>query len=422
MIKILHSSDWHLDQLSKWSTKKSKTVEWITEFTQYHLDIVQDMVDYTIKNKIQFFVFAWDLFHDSLSNHKEKDIIYKELLKKVNQLKEHWIYTILLSGNHDITRRIKEQSKTNSLELFHNINYDDFLFVNTAESNTLDFKDYEIDWEVIRVILFPYLRGVESKSDVYEILQETISEAPEWAKTIIVWHLDIFGALYNWVEIQSLDLKDTNTWHPEELEESWADLILLWHVHNHQVLWQEKTVIYCGSPFRLSFNEEGIEKGFYVHTLGDTIKSKFHELENKKWKTFEIDVFETKWSFLSLVEDIKNEDLEDAIVRIKINNIEKKDYKYIPTKEILDILNSKDIFLFRWYSYNERRIVSSVQTDLEGNTVENLVWENWLLNSLQSEIEPKHILENILREDKSSDEFISKSLEELNTILSELEE
>ena len=111
MIKILHTSDWHIDQLSKWSTKKSKTIEWITEFSQYHLDKIQEMIDYAIKNKINIFIFGWDLFHDSLANHKEKDIIYKELVKKINELKEHWIYTIFLSWNHDITRRIKEKVK-----------------------------------------------------------------------------------------------------------------------------------------------------------------------------------------------------------------------------------------------------------------------------------------------------------------------
>lgn len=415
MIKILHTSDWHIDQLSKWSTKKSKTIEWITEFSQYHLDKIQEMIDYTIKNKVNIFIFGWDLFHDSLANHKEKDIIYKELVKKINELKEHWIYTIFLSWNHDITRRIKEQSKTNSLELFYNINYDDYLFVNTPESNTIDFKDYEINWELIRVILFPYLRWIESKSDVYDAIMEIVEDTPEESKKIIVWHLDIFWALYNWVEIENMDLKDTNTWHPEELEETWVDLTLLWHVHNHQILWQEKSVVYCWSPFRLSFNEEWIEKGFYIHTLWETNKSKFIELKNKKWKTFSVDLEKTNWSFLDFLEQIKKEELEDSIVRIKIENLEKKDYKYIPYKEVSDILETKKIFLFKWYSYSEKKTIVVNSTNINWET------EETLLNSLQKEIEPKYILEKILKEDNLDETFIKKSLEELNEILSEIE-
>lgn len=417
MIKILHTSDWHIDQLSKWSAKKSKIIEWISEFSQYHLDKIQEMIEYSIKNKINFFIFAGDLFHDSLSNHKEKDIIYKELLKKINQLKDNWIYTIFLSGNHDITKRIKEQSKTNSLELFYNINYNDFLFVNTPESNTINFKDYKINEEYIRIILLPYLRSIEDKNKVYDTINKIISKTPKWRKIIIVWHLDIFWALYNWVEIQSLDLKDINTWHPEELEEFWVDLILLGHIHNHQILWKEKKIVYCWSPFRLSFNEEWIEKWFYIHSLGEKVRSKFYRLENKKWKTFEIDIFETKWSFLPLLEDIKNEELEDSIVRIKINNIEKKDYKYIPYKEIIELLHSKKIFLFKWYIYNERKVITSTSTELKWTKVE----QETLLNSLQKEIEPKYILEKILRDDKYSDDFILKSLEDLNIILSEIQ-
>lgn len=414
MIKILHTSDWHIDQLSKWSTWKSKKVriEWISDFTQYHLDKIWEMVDYAIKNKINFFVFAWDMFHDSLSNHREKDIIFKELVKFINKLVDNKIYSIFLSWNHDLTRRIKEESKTNTLELFYNIDYKDYLFVNDPYSKDIEYKDYKIWKEDIRFILFPYLRVNISKKEVKEKITSLLKDNQ---RNILVWHLDIFWALYNWLEIQNLDLKDVNTWKTDELEALEVDLTLLWHVHNHQVLWNLKSVVYCGSPFRLSFNEEGVEKWFYIHFLDKEIKSKFTLLENKLWKTFDYDLSKTKGSFLELLEELKVTNLKDSIIRIVIKNIEKKDYKYIPYKEIRDLLNEKDIFYFKGYTYKEK-ISKLDQLKTLKLEKENDNWEY-----LDKELEPKSILKKTLKDDLMWDDFIEKSLNELNNILLELE-
>jgi len=412
-IKILHSADWHIDQLSKWSSGKSKKNENLSEFSEYHLAKIEEMVDYAIKNKVNFFTFWWDLFHNSLSNYKEKDVIFKELVRLINKLKDKKIYTIFLSWNHDITRRIKEESKTNSLELLYNINYDKYLYVNSPESDKIDFKDYTINWEKIRIILFPYLRWNKTKEDIFEEISE-ITEDIDYKK-IMIGHLDIFWALYNWVELQSLDLEDTNTWHPEEIEELNTDLVLLWHIHNHQIVWTEKKIIYSGSPYNLSFNEEWVEKWFYIHKLQkDEITSDFIKIDNKKWKTFEINLEETKWSFLSLIDNIKKEELNNSIVRIKLKWIKKKDYKYIPYKEISDLLKDKKIFIFKWYSYYE-----SENTSIEKN--KNGIKES-LLNNLQKETDPKYILNKFLVEDKEDKEFIKSTLIELEEIINEINE
>jgi len=411
MIKILHTSDWHIDQLSKWGWKDSK---WeVSQFTNYHLERLKLLVNKAIKEKVSFFIFAWDLFHDSLSNYKEKENIFKELINLINSLKENKIYVIFLSWNHDITRRIKEESKKNSLELLYNINYGDYLVVNDPFSKKLEYKDFIIKNQKIRFHLFPYLRNSEWKDNIKKEINKNYIE--DW-KNILVSHLDIYWALYNWIEIENNDLTDVNTWSPNELDEFEFDLILLWHIHNHQVLWKDKNIIYCWSPYRLSFNEEWVEKWYYLHTLKDNkIKSTFLPLENNKWKTYVYDLNDKDNSFLELLEEIKKTEwLKNSIIRIKLLNLEKSSYKYIPYKEIRDLLENKEIFYFKWYSYKEKDISKSSDKLILKDTLNK--------ENLSQDLDPLKIFESILLKDKTNKWEIEYNLNELKEIISEITE
>lgn len=357
MIKIFHTADWHIDQLSKWSSEKSKKYEWVSKMSEYHLDVLDSMIDDCIEDECDIFIFAWDLFHDSLSNHKEKDSINKVLQTFINRLRENDIKIVFISGNHDITKRSKEYSKFNSLEIFHNIQYgvdedeNEILFVNGPESKEIEYRDYIINGEELRIILFPYLRDTTlSKLMISDQIQELSSEK----RSILVWHLDVWWAKYiedGW-EIKSTNPEDVNTWTEETLEDLWCDLVLLWHIHNTQVLGEQESVIYSWSPYRLTFNEETSPKWYYIHTLNEDVwNSEFIELETTPWKTVKIDL--KKETFTDLLEMLKKlKDVDNWITRIIINNVKREDYKYIPYEEIKSILDSKGVYLNRWVFTN----------------------------------------------------------------------
>jgi len=484
MIKIFHTSDWHIDQLSKWISKKSNNLESLSTFAEYHLEKIKEMVDESIKEKVDFFVFAGDLFSDAVSNFKEKEIIINELLKYINILKNHNIHTVFLSWNHDIIYK-RLSSNKNSLSLLSDVDYWEYLFVNNPESTEIQYKDYIINWEEIRILLFPYLKGEIKKQDIKEEIQKIAKEK----KTVLIWHIDIFGALYNWMEIQFSNLDYVNVWTPEELEELWTIWNFLWHVHNHQVLGKKKITSYCGSPFRLSFNEEKSEKWYYIHEIKERIlKSQFKVLENKIWKTIEHDVYwkyneaiirlknitnemvkwkeeinsekedimimtkevekkitknflldevkellkwETSWkeisleslediiskleienwklSFVNLLEQLKDSEIKDWIVRIVLSNIRTEDYKYIPYKEITDILTDKEIFLNRGISYKN---ISSASI---GESVNDLEFKN-----IEDSLNPMEILKKIIKDEKKDKDYKKEIVEELNNIINEI--
>lgn len=61
--------------------------------------------------------------------------------------------------------------------------------------------------------------------------------------------------------------------------------VFLGHIHRPQ---QAGNVYYCGSPERLSFNEENITPGFWIHDTG-TDESKFVETPARPYQTIEMD-------------------------------------------------------------------------------------------------------------------------------------
>ena len=474
MLKILHTADWHLDQLSKWINTKSDRFESLSAFSEYHLEKVKEMVDKAIIEKVDFFVFAWDLFSDAVSNFKEKEIITNELLKYINILKKNGIHSVFLSWNHDIIFK-KLSSNKNSLSLFSEVDYWDYLFVNNPNATNIEYKDYNINWEEIRFLLFPYIKG---DLDKWKIKKEIKKLAKE-KRTILVWHLDIFWALYNWLEIQFTNLDLINVWTPEELEDLGTIWNLLWHVHNHQILWKKKITSYCWSPFRLSFNEEKSKKGYYIHKIEKKeLKTKFELLENKIWKTIEynlenenqkyiskfnkvislikenisfeklknkiwkkyfVEVIEkellnyetkikkeynmqelesiyeillskySKTSFLPLLEKIKNEEIEDWILRIILLNIKSEDYKYVPHKEIQDLLIEKKVFLFRWINYK------NISKASLWKSLNNLEFKN-----IEDSLNPVEILKKIMDKGKHWKKYKEEIMDELNSIINEI--
>jgi len=89
MIKIFHTSDWHIDQLNGWGKADS--------FGIYHLEKIEEMVNEAIEQKIQIFIFAGDLYKNSTSNYKSKDYANKELIRLINKLEINNIETIFIS-------------------------------------------------------------------------------------------------------------------------------------------------------------------------------------------------------------------------------------------------------------------------------------------------------------------------------------
>lgn len=69
------------------------------------------------------------------------------------------------------------------------------------------------------------------------------------------------------------------------------DLSLFGHIHRPQQIEGCKNAFYCGAVSQLNFNDEGQERGFYIHDLAEdgTVDSEFVKLPTVEFKTFRLE-------------------------------------------------------------------------------------------------------------------------------------
>lgn len=102
-------------------------------------------------------------------------------------------------------------------------------------------------------------------------------------------------------------------------------LVCLGHIHRPQLLMEnDPAVCYCGSPERLTFNDEKVEPGFWVHYINEPIESAFFQAPARRFLTVDIpetdpgifqaftDCYRAGWECLGVMPS-----LPDSIVRVK---------------------------------------------------------------------------------------------------------
>lgn len=100
------------------------------------------------------------------------------------------------------------------------------------------------------------------------------------------------------------------------------DLVALGHIHRPQ---QNGNVFYSGSPERLSFNDEGIDAGFWIHEWdGSRFDSQFIHTPARVYRTHKLDEFCVQlqvegslcWDWEEGDEDDHGSRVNDSIVRV----------------------------------------------------------------------------------------------------------
>jgi DNA repair exonuclease SbcCD nuclease subunit len=100
------------------------------------------------------------------------------------------------------------------------------------------------------------------------------------------------------------------------------DLVCLGHIHRPQ---QTGNVFYSGSPERLSFNDEGVDAGFWIHEWdGAKFNSQFIDTPARVFRTHKLDEFMVNlviegslcWDWEEGDEEDHGPRVKDSIVRI----------------------------------------------------------------------------------------------------------
>lgn len=115
------------------------------------------------------------------------------------------------------------------------------------------------------------------------------AQCEEAAPTVLVSHYTITGC--NMESGQTAFFSQFEpVVYPATLQAADFDLVCFGHIHRPQQLDGCKNTFYCGAISALNFNDEGQERGYWVHEIedGGEVKSEFYKLPTREYKTIRL--------------------------------------------------------------------------------------------------------------------------------------
>ncbi|WP_041083644.1 metallophosphoesterase family protein [Thermotoga profunda] len=239
ILKILHTSDWHLG-LESWTG--SKSVDRLDETKKALLHLVQ----IAEQEKVELVLITGDVLHSRVSPKIEALNVLSDILAKFSEI----AHTFLVLGNHD----------WQGLKAWKNLPIRNLTIVDYPE---------QITTEHFKIFFLPYtdpqrLLGTteDSTALVGEYLNDFLvkvrNQIDEKKINILAGHLLIEGLIESDKEI-ALGVQIKKSVIPTGL-----DYVALGHIHNNSIVQQSPITCYAGSPITLDFGEEHDIKGAFI--------------------------------------------------------------------------------------------------------------------------------------------------------------
>ena len=287
MIKILHTADWHIGQFN------GPTVN--GENARF-LDVckcLDALVEGAKKEKPDFILFAGDMFHqarvwsDRGLKESQTAIGYIRELEKIAPV-------VIVRGtpNHDSSEQFKMLETAFA--------GDDSVIVCTKPQA---IPIYSYSGKQITVAALPgfdrgYFRakmpGLD-KSEENEIFTQYIdtlikglkAQCPATIPSVLVMHYTVEGANMESGQTVFFSQFEPCVYLPT-LNAADFDMSLFGHIHRPQQLSDCKNAFYSGAVSQLNFNDEGQQRGYYIHKMedsGELMGSAFVELPTREFVT-----------------------------------------------------------------------------------------------------------------------------------------
>lgn len=145
------------------------------------------------------------------------------------------------------------------------------------------------------------------------------AQCDDKAPTVLVSHYTITGC--NMESGQTAFFSQSEpVVYPTTLQAADFDLVCFGHIHRPQQLDGCDNTYYCGAISALNFNDEGQERGYWLHDIDEAgaVTSTFNQLPTREYKTIRLkdeDVAQAVGGEVELPEDIK-EAVKDKVVRV----------------------------------------------------------------------------------------------------------
>ena len=329
-LKILHFADLHL------GVESYGRIDPVTGLSSRLLDflfVLDQVVDYTLDNKIDLVLFCGDAYKSREPTQTQQ----REFAKRINRLSTNGIPIFLLIGNHDLPNAIGRATTT---EIF-----DTLTIKNVYVSNRPDVYRISTNSGTVQIASLPWLRrsalltkegsknlnfdqiNQRLREVLTNIIAASIPKVDPRLPSILAAHVWVSGAQVGSERLMTIGQEHalllSNVANPA------FDYIALGHIHRHQVLSQNPPVVYSGSLERLDFSEEKDEKGFYLvevepdkETGKRRVSFSFHPVIGRRFLTISVaiepqDTDPTSTVLKAISENGVN--ARDAIVRLSIS-------------------------------------------------------------------------------------------------------
>ena len=246
MMKVLHTSDWHIGQIFHNYSREEE-----------HKYFFEQLKSIIIKEKPDVVVVSGDVFHTATPTIVSQRLYYNFIVE-LSRLDED-LQIVITSGNHDSPSRLEAPRPL--WEAF-NVSVVGMLDYQTITNDSgLNFDASKIEIPIRRkgeiigwVLSVPYING---NANIYDLLLNHLKNRPEYADNqsiVAMGHLavksaDITGHSPDIIgKLETLDVQDFK-------DVKGIDYWAFGHIHYPQAIKGIENMRYAGSPFPISFNE-----------------------------------------------------------------------------------------------------------------------------------------------------------------------
>lgn len=328
MIKILHTADWHIGNFPGPEKDGVNLRSVDTGDCINHLQMV------AMLEKPDLIVIAGDLFHQARVWADRGLSEVKIAIRAIEALSEI-APIIVLRGtpNHDGAEQFAMLGK-------HFETDDSVRIVTSPTIETVPLINEDYAMSDLQVACLPgFDRGVYrarypglSKEDENLVFTEELGNITLGLRSACTSNPDVLKIFISHYTIPGSNTESGQTQFlaqfepvitPEVLDAARFDLVAFGHIHRPQQLKSCNNAFYAGALNAMNFNDEGQDRGFYIHTLEGTelVESKFYKTPHREFATIklnddDITLLNNGALDYSLIERAYEENIKDKIVRV----------------------------------------------------------------------------------------------------------
>lgn len=331
-------------------------------FFEYLVNFFNFLIDESNKRKIEYLVFAGDLFHTKSVVSAEMLLKTTGIFKILNKRCKYLEKIFMIPGNHDIY--LRRDASWNILHI-----YNEFPKVEVFH----ELGSVTIDKYNTKLWFLPFMRS--SKEYRNEINKIHISNTH---KNILFSHIGVHG--FKLLQTEEITIAEQNEFITKDIFNKF-DHVFLGHLHGYQT---QENITYVSSPIQSRHGDEYAEHGFVVYDMN---KNTHEFIENIKTPRFSTIKFSPQ-----NIRKLLELDGENKFIRLVLN-------EHIPSSKlssIIEKLNSK-----KYYVDIRFNLKNSIDYDDSIASIKN--WDELVFNSTEELF--KQYLDYVVDIDLDKDEL-----------------